>query len=564
VNFAILGPLEVKDRERELALGGPKQRAVLAMLLLNNNAVVSRDRLIEGLWADDPPRNPSATLDTYVSRLRKLLPGSRLSRRDGGYLLEIEPGELDLDRFDELVARGEFADALALWRGPPLADLAFEPFASSEIVRLEERRLSALEQQFDARLTDGDGPELVTELQGLVREHPFRERLLRELMLALYRAGRQTDALSIYQTARRQLADELGLEPGPELRELERKILLHDPSLAGPCATVPVAGRRKTRKRTAAFAGTLVLAAAAVAGFLATASSSPGGLRRIDSNEVGRIDPRTGKILSEVSVGTAPTRLAVAADGSLWVVNYLDETLTGIDPRTSRRIGSARDGALVDDLAAGVRALWAVSDRTGSVIAVDRNAGAPAGSVALCKGPCGIDGGTSNAGVAIGGSSIWMSDGLTRLFRVDPATARIRGHVDLPRGATALTFAQGFVWAGGAGGVTQVDPTTLNAVEWWPTAAVSRIAVGDGAVWAATGTTIVKIDTAQGIPVAIPLGNAIDGLAVGAGAVWAVSSSAGMLYRIDPEHDSVTRTIRTGGVPTDVAVAAGKVWVSVR
>ncbi len=201
VNFAVLGPLQVKDGERELALGGPKQRAVLAMLLLHANDVVSRDRLIEGLWGENRPANPSATLDTYVSRLRKLLAGTRLSRQAGGYTLAVEAGELDLDRFEALVARGEFAHALALWRGPPLSDVAFEPFASAEIGRLEERRLEVLEQQFDARLSAGEGPELVVELQRLAREHPFRERLLRQLMLALYRAGRQADALSAFQTA---------------------------------------------------------------------------------------------------------------------------------------------------------------------------------------------------------------------------------------------------------------------------------------------------------------------------------------------------------------------------
>src|SRR3954454_3393311 len=209
VEFGLLGPLEARREGVALLLAGPKQRALLAILLLQANEVVSRDSLIEGLWGERPPPTASHTLDNYISRLRKALGEERLETRSPGYALRVEGGELDLDRFDLLVARGrgELAEgaataaaetlraALELWRGPALADLIFEPFASKEAPRLEEGRLGALEERIDADLAVGRDSELLPELDALVREHPWRERLLAQLMVALYRAGRQAAAL---------------------------------------------------------------------------------------------------------------------------------------------------------------------------------------------------------------------------------------------------------------------------------------------------------------------------------------------------------------------------------
>jgi eukaryotic-like serine/threonine-protein kinase len=245
VEFMILGPLEARDDGRRLALGGPKQRAVLAMLLLDANRPVSRDRLIDGLWGESPPPSAAHTLEDYVSRLRRVLGGGRIQRRPAGYVLRVEPGELDLECFDALLEQGRSAaaagesarasavlrQALDLSRGRALADLENEPFAASELERLEDRRLAAVEARIEAELELGRGGELVDELERLVAEHQFRERPLGQLMLALYRAGRQADALGAYQEFRRRFVDELGIEPGPGLRELERAILRQEPSL---------------------------------------------------------------------------------------------------------------------------------------------------------------------------------------------------------------------------------------------------------------------------------------------------------------------------------------------
>jgi DNA-binding SARP family transcriptional activator/class 3 adenylate cyclase len=246
MDFLILGPLEARLDGRELPLGGAKQRGLLALLLLQRNEVVSTDRLLDGLWGERPPATALKVVHTYISRLRRLLGRERLLTRAPGYLLELAPDELDLDRFEGLVeqarrasATGEPAAAagalrlgLAMWRGPPLADLAFEPFAQEAAARLEEQRLAALESRLEADLALGRAPELIGELSALVGEHPLRERLRSCLVLALYRAGRQAEALEAYRSTRRALVDDLGIEPSPALAELERAILRHDPALA--------------------------------------------------------------------------------------------------------------------------------------------------------------------------------------------------------------------------------------------------------------------------------------------------------------------------------------------
>jgi DNA-binding SARP family transcriptional activator len=274
VEFLVLGPLEARVDGRTLPLGGPKQRALLALLVLNRNEVVSRDRLIDSLWGERAPDSAQRSLDTYVSRLRSLLGGDRIERRPPGYLLRVEPGELDIQRFEALleqgraaaaaddpVAAGErFRDALDLWRGQALADLENEPFAASESARLEERRLLALEGRIDAELQLSGGAELAGELERLVGEHPFEQRLVGQLMLSLYRAGRPADALAAYQSFRRRFAEEIGLEPSQELRALERRILEQDPTL-GPGPAPPTLRSFRPSSRPRLLAAAVVLTA---------------------------------------------------------------------------------------------------------------------------------------------------------------------------------------------------------------------------------------------------------------------------------------------------------------
>ena len=240
--FRILGPLEVVEDGRTAALGGPRQRAVLVVLLTRAGQTVPASRLIDDVWEEAPPAAAANVLQGYVSILRKVLGRERIATRGSGYALALGPGdEIDVRRFENLVSRAEAAgpsqagtllrEALSLWRGPALADFAAEAFARPVAARLEELRLYALERRLEADLAAGRHQELVGELQGLVYEHPLRERLRGQLMLALYRSGRQAEALDAYRDTRAALVGELGIDPSPALQELEQAILRQDPAL---------------------------------------------------------------------------------------------------------------------------------------------------------------------------------------------------------------------------------------------------------------------------------------------------------------------------------------------
>jgi predicted ATPase/DNA-binding SARP family transcriptional activator len=232
VRIRLLGPLEVEgDDGQPVALGGRQAQALFGLLAVEANRLVPVSRLIDELWGDEPPASARKTVQTYVSRLRAVLGGERLQSSAGGYRLVAAEEEIDAHEFARLVAAGRFEPALELWRGPALSGLEFVPALAGEAAQLEQTRADAIEQRIDAALTAGEHARLVPQLETLVREQPVREALRARLMLALYRSGRQADALDVYRQGRALLADELGLEPTAELRELERRILAHDPAL---------------------------------------------------------------------------------------------------------------------------------------------------------------------------------------------------------------------------------------------------------------------------------------------------------------------------------------------
>ena len=307
IDYRILGPLEVSADGCVIEVGGPKLRALLAILLLRANEPVPRDVLVCGLWGEQPPAGAQGSLDVYVWRLRKALgaaaSGPVVVTRPVAYCLLAEEGQLDVRRFERLVEQGRSAlaanapgpaaaslrAALQLWRGNALGDLACEPFAQVETGRLEELRLGAVEDRIEADLALGLHADVVSELEALVATHPLRERLYGQLMIALYRGGRQAEALEAYQAARRHLVEELGLEPGPALQRLERAILRQDGSLELPGPAVPAPAldpapgtgqsaligpdRRKRRTRVTAVA--LAGAAVALAGLLIGSRGAP-------------------------------------------------------------------------------------------------------------------------------------------------------------------------------------------------------------------------------------------------------------------------------------------------
>jgi predicted ATPase/DNA-binding SARP family transcriptional activator len=244
-DFRVLGPLEIVDEGRPIALGSGRQPMLLACLLMHSNEIVSRDLLIDALWGEQPRKTARNALQVQVHALRKRLGQGRITTEGPGYRLRVDGGELDRERFEWLVARGRaelasgdadsaasiFREALGLWRGPALSDVAYDAFAQSEIARLEELRLVTLEDRIDAELALARHLELVPELEALVADHPLRERVHGQLMLGLYRSGRQTDALAAFRRLRRALLEDLGLEPGPELQGLQQAILRQDAAL---------------------------------------------------------------------------------------------------------------------------------------------------------------------------------------------------------------------------------------------------------------------------------------------------------------------------------------------
>jgi DNA-binding SARP family transcriptional activator len=311
MDFRILGPLEASDGKGPIALGGARQRTVLAVLLLHENEVVSTDRLIDELWGENPPQTARTALQGYVSRLRRALGtgGASLVTRAPGYLLQVEPGQLDRDRFEALLGRAReeraqgnaeaaaelLREALALWRGPTLVDFRYEPFAQSEIARLEELRLVALEARIDLDLAGGKAGDLVSELEVLVAGHPLRERFRGQLMLALYRSGRQAEALAAYQDARRVLVEELGIEPGPELQRLEGQILRQEAALDPPAFPDAV---RDGRAAETAVPAREMRKTVTVAAF-ALAHSAPGG-GRLDPEALLRVRARSVEAIAAV------------------------------------------------------------------------------------------------------------------------------------------------------------------------------------------------------------------------------------------------------------------------
>jgi DNA-binding SARP family transcriptional activator len=260
LEYRILGPLEVLEDGRPIALAGPKQRAALVILLLSANRVVSIERFADDLYAGAPPVTAVTQVQRQVSELRKVIGPDTIETRSPGYVLHAEPAAVDLGRFESLtgeaaqaLARGDaqaasdlYVESLDLWRGAPLAELTYDSFAQPAIGRLEEMRLAALEQRFDADLELGRHSDVIGELEALIWDHPLRERFRAQMMLALYRAGRQAEALDHYRRARQTLVDEFGIEPSESLRELERLILRQDPGLERAAGSAPRVDTERT------------------------------------------------------------------------------------------------------------------------------------------------------------------------------------------------------------------------------------------------------------------------------------------------------------------------------
>ncbi len=576
MRFRVLGPLEVDGDQGGLSLGGRKQRTVLALLLLHANEVVSRERLYEGLWPEVLPPSAAESLDAYVYRLRKLLGHDRIERRSGGYTLRVEAGELDADDFhramataaatadagDRAAAIDTLTAALSTWRGPAWGDMLDIPRASEDAQRLEDQRLGAQESRIELRLELGHGPQLVGELEQLVADHPLRERLVRGLMLARYRAGRQTDALAAFHAARDRLVDQLGLEPGPELRELERRILQHDPTLEGTRRIAPVAAKRANRRRVPVAAGTGLLALL-IAGALVLGSRAASARRGLSPGQDGlvAVDTRSATLVAAAARGSAPEAVNAAA-GSVWVADPGADAVSRIDPETGTTIDRIPIGDEPGAIVSGGGAIWVASTVGATVARIDPTTESVTQTISLP--------GSSPGAITFGDGQVWVADSVAdALIELDPNTDSVKRTVGLDLQPSAVTVAHGAVWVAGYNNATveRLDPATGRLT--------ARVRVGDGpaalvfqggSLWVANSldATITRIDPATLASTAtIPVGSDPTALAASGGSVWVADQYSNTISRIDPRRDRVEGSVAVGGAPTSLTVAGDRLWAAV-
>jgi YVTN family beta-propeller protein len=627
MEFRILGPLEVLDGERPVQLGGPRQRSLLAILALHANEIVSRDRLIDELWHESPPETAQTAVHVHVSQLRKALGADRIETRAPGYVLRVEVDELDVERFERLVEESRSASpavaaerlraALSTWRGAPLADLDGD-LARPDRAHLEEKRMAAVELRIAADLDLGGHDALVPELDGLVREHPLRERLRGQLMVALYRSGRQAAALEVYRDGRRLLDAELGLEPGDELKRLERAILEQDPSLAAK----PAPG---TRAGDAVPTGTVTF----------VFSDIEGSTRLVGElgDEYGALLEQHNRLLREAfeqrggqeihRQGDAfffafrrardAVRAAVDAQRALSSADWghgravrvrigihtgepglADGGYHGLDVvRAARISGSAHGGqilvsgatrALVDSAVADVEFEDLGDHPLRDIEQLQRIFQVVVPGLTCAFPPLRVEeaarvmtiGGREEELAAAAESALVTEERRVRLFRRSRLSA-LAGALLLAGAAAGL----GVALTSGSGGsvvvapnsVAVVDPETSRLVGDVPVGLRPiAVAVGEGAVWVANADdgTVQRIDPeTRKVVATIGLGGEVSDLAVGSGSVWVAGGNDETLTRIDPRENAVEARLTFGTFdPLDpqpmfvVATGAGAVWVT--
>jgi DNA-binding SARP family transcriptional activator/DNA-binding beta-propeller fold protein YncE len=587
MEFRVLGPLEVLDGGVGLSLGGAKQRALLAYLLLHANRIVSTENLIDALWGERAPETATHTLHVYVSQLRKVFreagsPGSvELATEARGYVLRIDPEDLDLDRFERLTAgarkeleQGEFGDAadqlrkaLDLWRGPPLSDLPYEGFPRQEIARLEELHLAAVEDRIEADLHLGRHAQLVSELQTLVREHPLRERLAGQLMLALYRSGRQAESLQVYRDTQITLNTELGIDPSSSLQQLEQRILQQDPELDWqPSEAEPPRAEAGPTRRLAPLAIVVGVVVVALAGIVAVAFSRqiPAPPSSVGLNSVGRIDERTAELVASIPTAGRGAGALTWADGSIWVANTISRTVARIDPETDEVMQSVPTDGAPTDIAAGEGMVWVLNGLEGEVHAIDPRTNEVTLKISVPQG---------SGGIAVGAGFVWVTNPLeTTLTKINPGTGEVLRPIPLgPRGSgspEAIAVGGDAVWVGDglAPAMWKVNAATDEVVGNPGLRGVpSAIAVApDGRVWLTSYeenlVTVMDPTTLQSTT--YDVGRGPSGIATGENAVWVVHSLDGTASSIDPSSGEDLATVEVGDTPLGIALGGGWVWVS--
>jgi YVTN family beta-propeller protein len=590
LEFRLLGPVEAFADSVSIELGGAKQRAVLALLLLHANELLPRERLIDDLWGGNPPATARDTVKVYVGRLRRLLSTNGVPapvlNRGGGYMLAIDPEQVDVHRFRRLTDQGSRAlaeadadsavallrEALSLWRGAPLADLGEAPFVRDERGRLEELRLAALEDEIEAELALGRASGVVPELQQLTRDQPYRERLHQQLMLALYRSGRQADALAVYRQLRARLSSELALEPARETRDLERAILAADPAVdvvmrpdldrkPTPPTSIQAQGRRRFgRRRVAACVLPLVFVVVTLAVFALVERE---GRAAKGSATAGHVE---AQIPVPLPGGPVVGKLAFGA-GSLWIRKSGDDEVLRVDPRTNKITERIRVGFAYDTgIAARGDDVWVTNGEDGTVSRIDAFTNKVVATIPVGAYPLGI---------AVTKNAVWVANHHSgSVSRIDPRTNRVVATVPISTqiqlaGPKAIAAAGGMVWVGDAyaGALVRVDPERNRRVDSVGGAgpACGGMATSGGSLWVASACddprgTVTRIDTRTARTTArIHVSGAAFDVAAGFGSIW-VTTMPGLLLRIDPKANRVVARLHLNDAVWMTAGGDG-VWV---
>jgi DNA-binding SARP family transcriptional activator len=553
VEVRLLGPFEVTDAGRSLTVGGGRRRSLLALLALHPNEVLPAEQLIDELWGARPPPTAPKGLQVQVSQLRKDLAQEGhdpiLQTRSNGYVLQIPPDHVDIRRFERMLEEGTQAlddgepgraaerlrAALAIWRGPPLTDFTYEPFAQREIARLEELRLVAIEQRIEADLALGRHKHVVPELEALVAEEPLRERLRWLLMLALYRCGRRADALAVYRRGRRAMVEELGLEPGPALRELEAEILGDAPELAAPAIAPPASppARRTPPRAALALVGVAALLGVAVLVVLVRDSDrsvAPPAAVVLDvaPNSLAVLDHDDGSPTAARELPGYPVGIAAVGD---------DVAVATVDSRTLS-VYSGTSGALVRsvtlDAAPGAIAadgdtIWVADARRGMLTQFKAGYEDPVRHIPWDRRS------TRSTAIAVGGGAVWIADGSRRLARIDTQSGAARW-TTADRPLDGVTVGAGAVWA-----FSSERP------------GVVRVDVEEGS--AESVSTVTRAGPARAAPVDI---------AATADFVWLLNANTGTVTAIDAAARAVDRTIGIGidRAPADIVAADEVVWIA--
>ncbi len=611
VEFLLLGPLEVRVDGRSIALGGAKQRAVMALLLLHPNQVVSVDRIVDEVWGEEPPRSARHTVEGYVSRLRRAIEpeGPSIVREGDGYRLDLDGARLDAQAARDLLRSADDAsksgdgdaaaalarEALLLWRGGALRDAPLHGAGRAEAEELDELRLRVVERLADAELALGRNDDVLALIRPLVDEHPYRERFVAQLMLALYRSGRPAEALDLYERARRTLDRDLGLQPSAELQRLSGDMVRHDPRLAspaqpegpGPADGHPAAGRRRVTHRRAAAAVVLLVLVVGTAVAALGFTRGDGAPPELLPSSLVRLDPETLEPTKVIPVGPRAD-FAVAAGGYLWITHGIirhtnngeglrnagDRTLTRVDPETG-------DTSAVGELApCGLTA-----DPSGDVWVANCYASGPANvqrvhARTLEFGPtCAAPTGPGYfRGMAYGGGSLWLSGpaGTRRLTEFDPSTCARRAiRLEHPPAVLAWSEGYGDLWMDDfeGGSVSRMDAGTRAVTKTHESVAhyPGVLVVQGDAVWVGDWdiADVVRLPAVgSGPPRHIrlrvhrhPAG--VTGIAAGDGFVWATLPEDHSLWRINPRTGR-QRRIPLRYAPWGVAVADDGVWVTLR